>query len=110
VLNKVNLAQQKQTAQEQNGKIKLVPCGTVGQLLLSGVQAFVTLTLTLDRVTWHTIMHQSLTSMYNTYQMSLKPETLFLWKDYLQGPLQVQSHMTQKLAKIWPDKNLDIVL
>jgi len=35
---------------------KLVPCGTDGWLLLSGFQALVTLTLTLDRVIRHTIV------------------------------------------------------
>jgi len=42
---------------------KLVPCGTDGRLLLSGFQAVVTLTLTLDRVIRHTVVHQSSTSM-----------------------------------------------
>ena len=41
---------------------KLVPCGTNGRLLLSGFQALVTLTL--DQVIWHTIMHQSVSSIY----------------------------------------------
>jgi len=43
---------------------KLVPCGTDGPLLLSGFQALVTLTL--DRVIWHTVVHHSLTSIYTT--------------------------------------------
>jgi len=45
---------------------KLVPCGTDGRLLLSGFQALVTLTLTLilDRVIQHTVVHQSSTSIY----------------------------------------------
>jgi len=43
---------------------KLIQCRTDGQLLLSGFQAVVTLTLTLDRVIRHTIVHQSSTSIY----------------------------------------------
>ena len=43
---------------------KLVPCGTDSRLLLSGFQALVTLTLTLDRVILHTVMHHSSTSIY----------------------------------------------
>ena len=39
---------------KQNQK-NLVPCGTDGRLLFSGVQALVTLTLTLDRVIGHTV-------------------------------------------------------
>ena len=45
-------------------RIKLVPCGTDVRLLLSGFQAVVTLTLTLDRVIRHTVVHQSWTSIY----------------------------------------------
>jgi len=41
---------------------KLVPYGTDGRLLLSGFQAVVTLTL--DWVIRHTVVHQSLTSIY----------------------------------------------
>jgi len=43
---------------------KLVPCGTDGRLLFSGFQAVVTLTLTLYRVTRHTVVHQSSTYIY----------------------------------------------
>jgi len=81
---------------------KLVPCGTDGWLLLSGFQAFVTVTLILDPVIRHTLMHHSSSFIY----ISLKSEKL-LWMDYLQGPLQVQGHMTQKLgqvAKIRPEQ------
>jgi len=42
---------------------KLVPCGTDGRLLLSGFQVLVTLTLTLDRVIRHTVVHRSSTSV-----------------------------------------------
>ena len=44
--------------------IKLVLCGTDGRLLLSGFQAVVTLTLTLDRVIRHAVVRQSSTSIY----------------------------------------------
>jgi len=43
---------------------KLVSCGTDGRLLLSGFQSLVTLTLTLDRVIRHTVVHQSSTYIY----------------------------------------------
>jgi len=43
---------------------KLVPCKTNGRLLSSGFQALVTLTLTLDCVIRHTVVHQSSTSIY----------------------------------------------
>jgi len=43
---------------------KLVPCGTDGRLLLNGFQAVVALTLTLDQVIRHTVVHQSSTSIY----------------------------------------------
>jgi len=42
-------------------------CGTDGRLLLSGFQLLVTLTLTLNRVIRHTIVHHSSTSMYTPY-------------------------------------------
>jgi len=42
--------------------IKLVPRGTDSQLLLSGFQSLETLTL--DRVIWHTVVHQSSSSIY----------------------------------------------
>ena len=44
--------------------IELVPRRTDGQLLLSGFQSLETLTLTLDRVIWHTVMHQSWSSIH----------------------------------------------
>jgi len=43
---------------------KLAPCGTDDRLLLSGFQLLVTLTLTLDRVIRHTVVHQSSASIY----------------------------------------------
>jgi len=75
---------------------KLVPCGTDGRLLLSGFQALVTRTLT-----W--IGSYGLPSCItrkalSTYHISMKSEKLFLWTDYLQGPVQVQGHVTQKLG------------
>ena len=45
-------------------KFKIVPCRTDGRLLLSGFQAIVTLTLTLDQVIRHTVVHHSSTSIY----------------------------------------------
>jgi len=46
--------------------LKLVPCGTDGRILLSGdFRNFRgPITLTLDWVTRHTVVHQSSTSMY----------------------------------------------
>jgi len=46
--------------------LNLAPCGTNGRLLLSGFQLLVTLTLTLDQVIRHTIVHHSSTSIYIT--------------------------------------------
>jgi len=48
--------------QHKNKHKKFVPCGTYGRLLLSGFQLLVTLTL--DRVIRHTVVHQSWTSIY----------------------------------------------
>ena len=92
---------------------KLVPCRTDGRLLWSGFQAVVTLTLTLNRVIRHSVVHHSSTSIYNsTYQMSLKSEKKLRGRTNRRDPpLQVQSHVTQKLgqfgqiSKIQPDKN-----
>ena len=39
---------------------------------ISGLQGFVTLTLTLDRVILHTIMHQLLTSTYIPYFIEIE--------------------------------------
>ena len=36
---------------------KLLPCGTDGRVFLSDFQALVTLTVTLDRVIRHTVVH-----------------------------------------------------
>ena len=82
---------------------KLVLCGTDGQLLLSGFQAL--MTLTLDRVIRHTVVHHSSSSIYIPNFIEIGKT--FLWTDYPQGPLQVQGHVTQKLgqiAKIWPEQ------
>jgi len=84
---------------------KLVPCGTDGRFLLCGFQALVTLTLTLDRVIRHTVVHQSSTSIYISNFIEIGKT--FLWTDYPQGRLQVQGHVTQelgKIAKIWSDQ------
>jgi len=58
---------------------KLVQCGTDGRLLLSGFQALVTLTLTLDQVIQHTVVHHSSTSIYITNFIEI--EKNFLWTD-----------------------------
>ena len=63
--------------------------------------------LDLDLRSGHMAYHHA--SVYVQYIPNvIETGNTFLWTDYLQGPLQVQSHMTQKLgqtAKIWPDKN-----
>jgi len=51
-------------ATEKNKTKNLVLCGTDGRLLLSGFQVLVTLTLTLDWVIRHTVVHHSWTSIY----------------------------------------------
>jgi len=58
---------------------KLFPCGTDSRLLLSGFHAVMMLTLTLYRVTQHTIVHQSWTSIYIP-NVSVIGKT-FLWTD-----------------------------
>jgi len=79
-------------------------------LLLSGFQALVTLTLTLDRVIRYTTVHQSLTSIYTPNFTEIGKT--FLSTDCPQGPLQVQGHVTQKRTNIKnpAGPNLDIVL
>jgi len=61
-----------------NNKQFLAPCGTDGRLLLSGFQLLVTLTLTLDRVIRHTVVHHSSTFIYipNFIEIGKK---LFFW-------------------------------
>jgi len=58
----------------------------------------VPVTLTLDHVIQHTIVHQSSTSIYipNFGEIG----KTFLSKDSQQVPLKVQGHVTQKLGKI----------
>jgi len=56
--------QRRKTIRKRTRIKKLVPCGIDGRLLLSGFQAVVTLTLTLDQVTQHAVVHQSSTSSY----------------------------------------------
>ena len=51
----------------------LAPCGTDGRLLLSGFQLLVTVTVTLDRVIRHTVMHHPSTSMYIMSQKNVPP-------------------------------------
>jgi len=65
---------------------------------LSGFQALVTLTLTLDRVIQHTIVHHSSSFIYISNAIEIGKS--FFWTDYPQGPLQVQGHVTQKLGQI----------
>jgi len=72
-----------------------VPCGTDGRRLLSGFQAVVILTLTLDRVIPSCISHRPL----STYQISLKSEKLFSgWTDvptdrYFRPPLMFSGRL-----------------
>jgi len=62
-----------------NCQNKWVLCGTDGRLLLSGFQAVVTLTLTLDRVIRHTVVHQSSTSV--CILNAIEIGKTFLWTD-----------------------------
>jgi len=77
--------QQRQSSKDNLSK--LVTCGTDGWLLFSGFQELVTLTLTLDRVIQHTVMHQLSSSIYISSFIEIR-KTL-LWMDYPQGPLHV---------------------
>jgi len=45
---------------------------------ISNFERHVTLTLTLDWATWHTVMHHSSTSTYCIYQSSFESEKLFV--------------------------------
>jgi len=54
---------------------KLVACRTEGQLLLSGFQALVTLKL--DQVIRHTVVHESSTSIYTVSQKNVPPLACF---------------------------------
>jgi len=56
----------------------LAPCGTDGRLLWSGFQLLVTLTL--DRVKRHTVMHHSSTSIYIPNFTKIGKKT-FLWTE-----------------------------
>ena len=85
-MEKQNLTQQERTftneqkcTTTQNKHKKLVPCGTSGRLLLSGFQLLVTLTLTLERVIWHTVVHQSWTSIYIPNFIEIRKT--FFWTD-----------------------------
>jgi len=63
----------------QKLKKNIAQCGTDGRLLLSGFQLFVTLTLTLDRIIQHTVVHHSSTSIYIPNFTEIGKT--FLWKD-----------------------------
>jgi len=58
----------------------LATCGNDGQLLLSGCQLFVTLTLTLNQVIRHTVVRHSSTCIYipNLNEIGKK---VFSWTD-----------------------------
>jgi len=67
-------------------------------------------TLTLDRVILHTVMHHSLTSTYKPNFIEI--EETFLDRRRTPTYCQLQSHVTQKLgqkSKIWPRYALGIV-
>jgi len=83
----------------------LAPCGTNNRLVLSGFQLLVALTLTLDRVIPHTVVHHSSTCMYIPNFIEIG-KTFFL-DGLTAGTLQLQGHVTQKLGqilKIRPDQ------
>jgi len=112
----VETAEQTKTKQKQctvtiNKTQTLVPCGTDGRLLLSGFQALMTLTLTLDRVTRHTVMHQSSTSIYIPNFTEIG-KTFFLDRLTAGTPRSSRSRDTQSRTNIKnPTRtNLDIVL
>jgi len=77
---------------------KIVPCGTDGQLLLSGLQAVVTLTLTLGRVIRHTVKHQSSTSIHTPNFIEIGKTSL--WTDrqtYVYVGLRTDGHFRPPL-------------
>jgi len=78
----------------------LAPCGTNGRLLLSGFQLVVTLTLTLDRVIRHTIVHHSSTSIYI-------PSFIEIGKNFFAGTapsLRSRDTKLGQISKIRPDQ------
>ena len=56
----------------------LAPCGTDGRLLFSGFYLLVTLSLTLDQVIRHTVVHHSSTSIYI-------PNVIEIGKNFVRG-------------------------
>ena len=100
------------SAQLQN--IKFVPCRTDGRLLLSGFQALMTLTLTLtlDRVIRHTVVHHSSSSIYTSNFIKIKLKKLFVDGLSAGTPPSSRSRDTKSRINIKnPAKlNLDIVL
>jgi len=85
--------------------IKTVPCGTDGgRLLLSGFQSLVTLTL--DPVIRHTVLHQSSTSIYIPNFIEIG-KNFFSARTNGRDPLEVEGNVAQKLgqiSKIRPDQ------
>jgi len=62
----------------QTAAQKLFPCGSDGRILLSGFQAVVTLTLTLDPVLRHTVVHHSSTSIYTLNFIEIGKKLFFV--------------------------------
>jgi len=56
-------------------------------------------TLTLDRVVWHTVAHQSSTFIYIPNFNEIGKKLISGWTN-CRDPLQVQGHMTQKVGQI----------
>jgi len=98
-------------SQKENQVSKnLAPCGTDGQLLLSGFQLLVTLTFTLDQIIQHMVMHHSSTSIYTP--CSIEIGKTFLWRPTAGTAPSSRSRdtKTSKNFKNPARTNLDIVL
>ena len=74
------------------------------RLLLSGFQAIMTLTLTLDRVIWHAVVHHSLTSIYTPNFVEIR-KTFCGWTNCKDpSKIKVTWHKLGQISKIWPDQ------
>jgi len=85
---------------------KIRKCGTDGRLLLSGFQALVTLTLTMDRVIWHTVVHHSSSSIFTSNLNEIEKKTFFVDGLSAGTPPSLRSRDIKlgQISKIRPDQ------
>ena len=68
---------------------------------ISNFQCHMTLTLTLDRAIWHTIVHHSSTPIYIPYFTEIGQK---IFEGHISIFFQVQSHVTQQESPAVADK------